>query len=371
MLTLSALPFVAFATIISSALAQGAAWSQCGGIGWTGATTCVSGNTCTYVNDWYSQCIPGTSTPPTTTTASTVPPPTSTAKANYWFSFGDSYTQTGFSPTGTLPAVGNPLGNPPYPGWTATGGENWVDYVTTQHNRSLVFTYNYAYGGATIDANLVTPYTPTVLSLTDQVNQFLSGAGTKPASTPWTSANALFSIWIGINDIGNSFYLSGDRAAFSDTLLNAEFALVQKLVLVRNFSEMSIIMLIIIITYSNAGARNFLFVNVPPIERSPLMLAQPASSQAAEKTVITGFNSKLAAKVSAFKAANSGVSTWIWDSNASFTTILNSPTTYGFKDATSYGSASNQFWGNDYHPSSYAHKYFGQQVGSLLGSTVW
>lgn len=28
---------------------------------------------------------------------------------------GDSYTQTGFVDNGTLPSVGNPLGNPPYP----------------------------------------------------------------------------------------------------------------------------------------------------------------------------------------------------------------------------------------------------------------
>jgi len=107
------------------------------------------------------------------------------------------------------------------------------------------------------------------------------------------------------------------------------------------------------------------------VDRSPLMLAQSASAQAAEKTIISGFNSKLAAKISAFKAANSDVSTWLWNSNAAFTTILNSPTTYGFVDATSYGSASNQFWGNNYHPSSYAHKIFGQQVGTLFGSTVW
>lgn len=105
------------------------------------------------------------------------------------------------------------LGNPPYPGFTATGGENWVDYVTTQYNKSLVLTYNYAYGGATIDASLVAPFEPTVLSLTDQVNQFLSGAGTKPASAPWTSSDSLFSVFIGINDIGNSYYLSGDRDA--------------------------------------------------------------------------------------------------------------------------------------------------------------
>ena len=93
-----------------------------------------------------------------------------------------------------------------------------------------MLTYNYAYGGATIDANLVTPYTPTVLSLTDQVNQFLNGAGKKPSTSPWTSTNALFSIWIGINDIGNSYYQSGDRGAFSDVLLNAYFALIDKLV---------------------------------------------------------------------------------------------------------------------------------------------
>lgn len=32
-------------------------WAQCGGDGWTGATTCESGYTCTYYNNWYSQCL--------------------------------------------------------------------------------------------------------------------------------------------------------------------------------------------------------------------------------------------------------------------------------------------------------------------------
>lgn len=48
-----------------------------------------------------------------------------------------------------------------------------------------------------------------------------------------------------------SYYESGDRSAFSDTLLSAEFALVQKLY--------------------DAGARNFLWLNVPPVDRSPLV----------------------------------------------------------------------------------------------------
>ncbi|CAE6527675.1 unnamed protein product [Rhizoctonia solani] len=32
-------------------------YSQCGGIGWTGATACVAGSTCKAINDHYSQCV--------------------------------------------------------------------------------------------------------------------------------------------------------------------------------------------------------------------------------------------------------------------------------------------------------------------------
>jgi len=354
----------AFLAIVPGAFAADSpAWGQCGGQGWTGSTTCVTGYTCTVSNQWYSQCIPGaastskttaqstaTSTTISTTKTSSSVSPTSTGKANYWFSFGDSYTQTGFDISGTPPAPDNPLGNPAYPGWTATGGPNWIDAATVTYNHSLVLTYNFAYGGATIDANLVPPYTSTVLSLTDQVNQFLtwnSGTG----AGKWASANALFSIWIGVNDIGNSYYKSGDRAAFSDTLLSAEFALIQKLY--------------------NVGARNFLFLNVPAIDRSPLMLGQSADAQSLEKSVIATHNSKYVSAISNFTSTHSGVKTWYYDTNAAFTTILNSPTTYGFSaSVSSYGGA-NDFWGNDYHPSSKAQVLFGQGVGSILAGTIW
>lgn len=32
-------------------------WAQCGGIGYTGPTQCVSGSTCQYSNAYYSQCL--------------------------------------------------------------------------------------------------------------------------------------------------------------------------------------------------------------------------------------------------------------------------------------------------------------------------
>jgi len=354
MFCVTALALAAVATLAS---AQQPVWAQCGGIEWTGGTTCVSGSTCTFSSAYYSQCIPGTATtaaPTTVKSTTAAPTPTSapsSSKVNYWFSFGDSYSQTGFNiSTGPLPSVGNPLGNPPYPGFTAVGGVNYIDLVTVQYNKSLILNYNFAYGGATIDASLVTPFEPTVLSLTDQVNEYLNSIANKPASTPWTSANTLFSIWIGINDIGNS-YGNGGGSAFNTVLINAYFALVQKLY--------------------TSGARNFFFINVPPIDRSPLMLAEPTSAQALEKTTIADFNSQLTSAIAKFKSANSGVSTWLWDSNTEFSTILNSPQTYGFVDATSFGNTGD-FWGNNYHPDAAAHQIFSQQIGtSVLGSTIW
>lgn len=45
-------------TTTSSSTGTVAAYGQCGGLTYTGATTCVSGYTCTYSNDYYSQCVP-------------------------------------------------------------------------------------------------------------------------------------------------------------------------------------------------------------------------------------------------------------------------------------------------------------------------
>ncbi|OIW34176.1 hypothetical protein CONLIGDRAFT_697114 [Coniochaeta ligniaria NRRL 30616] len=41
----------------SSATALQTKWGQCGGTGWTGPTACVAGSTCTYSNQYYSQCL--------------------------------------------------------------------------------------------------------------------------------------------------------------------------------------------------------------------------------------------------------------------------------------------------------------------------
>ncbi|KAK0309498.1 hypothetical protein LTR01_004606 [Friedmanniomyces endolithicus] len=52
---------ILLASAASGAFAAQPAYAQCGGKGFTGGTTCVSGYTCTFSNAYYSQCIPSSS----------------------------------------------------------------------------------------------------------------------------------------------------------------------------------------------------------------------------------------------------------------------------------------------------------------------
>lgn len=102
---------VLVAGLSSSALAQSGPWAQCGGNGWGGPTTCVSGHVCTFVNEWYSQCIPGTAGP------TSQPPPPSTTTTATTFSTSTtvpppSTTSSGPTQPGTCPPLPTGLGSP-------------------------------------------------------------------------------------------------------------------------------------------------------------------------------------------------------------------------------------------------------------------
>ncbi|KAI5124617.1 hypothetical protein M0805_004227 [Coniferiporia weirii] len=113
--------------------AQSALYGQCGGIGWTGSTTCVAGSVCTILNDYYSQCLPNaassSSTPVTSSSVSSTPVSSSSASSTSVQSTTTSHPATtsvtglaGSAPTagpshetGQLPALG-------WNSWNAYGG---------------------------------------------------------------------------------------------------------------------------------------------------------------------------------------------------------------------------------------------------------
>ncbi|KAA8570500.1 hypothetical protein EYC84_002769 [Monilinia fructicola] len=357
--------------LVAAVAAQQAVYGQCGGIGWTGATTCTPGSTCVYQNAYYSQCLPDaagstssskttsvlttskTSTTLTSTTklsstsTSTTKSPTSTAAVEYLITFGDSYSQTGFDPTLTQPAAGNPLGNPNLQGYTTTGGLNWIGYLVETYNATLVLSYNFASGGATTNASLVAPYAPTVLSLIDQVDQFVQYI----PSGPWSSSNALFGIWMGVNDVGNAYYLANYTTVLGQ-IMDSYFAEVQRLY--------------------RAGGRNFLFLTVPPTQDSPLFIGQGAAVQASLETAISQYNAAIVSRVAAFKAANAGSTTWVYDTQIPFLAAINNPVVYGSADATCINSDGvSCLWWNNYHPGQIIHRLIAQGLAALLKGTFW
>jgi phospholipase/lecithinase/hemolysin len=240
------------------------------------------------------------------------------------FVFGDSYTQTGFDPNSTQPSAANPFGNPTYPGWTSSNGPNWVGFLTTTYNQSKILTYNLAYGGATVDSALVTPYAPTVISMKDQVQtQYLPIYGSHPSTAPWTASSSLFAFFIGINDVGNSWWLN--NATLYDTIFSEYAGLLNQIY--------------------DTGARNFLFLSVPPVNLSPLILNQADDGYAKEHEgyVIADWNSRLANMTSQFKATHKGVETFIFDTNALFSKVIQDPKSYpqtaGLKNVTAFCDA--------------------------------
>ncbi|TVY75754.1 Acetylesterase [Lachnellula suecica] len=282
------------------------------------------------------------------------------SKVKYAFIFGDSYTQTGFETTGTQPTPTNPLGNPTYPGYTSSNGPNWVDYLTVEYNASKILTYNLAYGGATMNSTLVAPYEPTVSSIADQVvNEWLPTYASKPSTAPWSSDNTLFAIFDGINDIGNSYY----NGVAATTTLNAQ--------IFANFHDL-------VNKLYNAGARNFAFLNVPPVDRSPGTLVYNADAQAMEKADIAAWSTSLTNMTKTLKKEKPDANFFYVDANALFTEVLDKPSSFPqtalYKNTTGYcvdyencGIPVNEyFWLNTLHPTYPMHEVLAEGVAKVL-----
>lgn len=241
---------------------------------------------------------------------------------------GDSYTQTGFDPKSTQPSSTNPFGNPPWPGWTSSNGPNWVGFLTATYNKTKIQTYNLAYGGATVDSALVAPFEPTVLSLKNQVqDQFVPIYGSHPATAPWKDSDSLFAFWIGINDVGNSWWLSNATELY-DQIFTVYDGLLESI-------------------YAT-GARNFLFLSVPPVNLAPLTLANGDYAIENEGKMIESWNTKLKNLTTAFSNRHNDTPTiFIHDTHTLFTDVIKDPKVYeqtaGLKNTTGYCTAYEKY----------------------------
>ena len=177
-----------------------------------------------------------------------------------------------------------------------------------KYNASLLLTYNLAFGGATIDSTLVAPYLPIVSSVSEQVEKLWFPTYAKSSAT-WSSDDTLFAFFDGINDVGNSWW-NGPEA--NSQLYAKIFSVWRHLV-----DELY-----------NQGARNFAFLNVPPVDRSPLVLANTPDQQEVEKAAILYWNDLIIQLATDVKQAFPDTNIFIADAWKVFTEVLDNPKSY-------------------------------------------
>ena len=188
-------------------------------------------------------------------------------------------------------------------------GPNYVGYLTTKYNAGPLLTYNLASGGATVDTKLVKPYMPTVHSLMDQVTKdYMPAYGVTPTSrrrAQWTSDNSLFIFFIGVNDVMNTY--SGKNSTLISKIFSEYADLVEKVY--------------------HSGARNFLFLDVPSLQNSPMSRKHPEGI-ATEVAALKNWGSRLGSLAQTLTTQHPDVMARTFSTYAVFDRINQNPKSY-------------------------------------------
>ncbi|KZP21637.1 carbohydrate esterase family 16 protein [Athelia psychrophila] len=258
--------------------------------------------------------------------------------------FGDSYSDVGtaYNPRREpCPTPEEPLGVP-FPGTTFAeeGQPNWLGHLISAplNGSAERLVYCYAGGGDTV--NIVR----------GQIRgRFLRQAGAGVAAGTWsiTPENTLFCTWIGINDCG------GGGTPNYNSILTMLFLSQEELY--------------------EAGARNFLFLDVPPAGRAPGSIAAAARTWMNEDPridrrahIYAAWNTQFAERVRMMASKHTPEMTaLLLSSHKIFTSVLDNPTVYGFEadDVVTSGGA---IWFDYLHPTSKMHEIIAKEVISFL-----
>ncbi|CAE6402288.1 unnamed protein product [Rhizoctonia solani] len=206
--------------------------------------------------------------------------------------------------------------------------------------------WDFAFGGAPIDPDIVPLEAEIITPLTDQVAQWVQAKQDNLLEAPRNSSMAAF--FIGINDMlgTTSWNNVTDWNAFWNRALDSYFGVVDQVY--------------------DTGLRSFLFLNVPSLDRAPGLVDNPdvANHAAQVKT----FNSLLEQRINDFKTSKCNVSVASFDINVLMGSVLDSPSEYGFTNTTGYCQCSDPgyFWRDPYHPTEGIHRLVANGILSEL-----
>jgi phospholipase/lecithinase/hemolysin len=208
---------------------------------------------------------------------------------------------------------------------TAEGGPNWVEYLTGcavedgEHLPSdcAVQLWDFAFAGSDVAEEFLPLHHNTTTPLVNQTAQYLTWAepvlGRRIGDK---RKRALVAVWIGINDINDSQSSKPANVTFQD-FWQAE---------VDAIFEQSVGPLY------GAGYRNFLFVNLPPLDRTAANQAKTAPSPS--KAQIDLWDGLLANRTLEFADEHSDAKAMVYDANTFLNGVLDNPSQYDITNLT-------------------------------------
>ncbi|GAA5876378.1 hypothetical protein JCM3774_005315 [Rhodotorula dairenensis] len=271
-------------------------------------------------------------------------PPLYTSQIDTIFAFGDSYSATGYDPdygVDNIPGIGK----------TTSGGYNWLQFLASTDLTQPVALYDFASIGAVVNdsviydspAAVIGPHFQQQVAKWKQYFAIPGGSAVSSAKVKWKPNRALFTIWFGINDVGLEALLLEDP--------------VDKIP--RIFGTISVLLNDL---YTN-GARNFLFLTIPPTERTPTLKAVEAINITDYTSTSTLFNEALTSFAATIPLAYPTTHVTTFDTQSVFNDILDAPAAHGFSDSTSFCSA--------YSSTNLNPNVFLPQCGWPLAEYVW
>ncbi|KAI1121171.1 hypothetical protein F5Y10DRAFT_288786 [Nemania abortiva] len=206
---------------------------------------------------------------------------------------------------------------------TASGGPNWVEYLTgcglepgeTLPRDCAIQLWDFAFAGADVSLEYLPQHHDFTVPLVNQTQQYLKW-GEPAIGKKIDKSKALVAFWIGINDIN-------DSSKFTNVSFPAYYNQLIDVVFTQSVHPMYEI-----------GYKNFLFINLPPLDRTVANVA--SATPLPNRTMIGWWGASLSRRGSMFAAEKKDVRAMIYDANMFLNGVLDDPSRYGIKNTTSY-----------------------------------
>jgi len=171
----------------------------------------------------------------------------------------------------------------------------------------------------------------------------------------WNSDNTLFTIYVGFNDINHIFY-GHDAKTDIDKIANELLKVLEKIY--------------------EVGGRNFLFMNIQPMEK--IRLFRDRNPQLKEDAKINSiyFNERLNIISKMFYNNHTDLNVFIFNTHEFYENVINNCYDYGFKNCVIMWRESETendqdfFWYDEFHITNKANKHLGESLNRLFESIV-